>query len=95
MYDFRLSLLDHVQKVMQPKLYGIFHQHFGSDVTLHKINACSVFALRVSVLAARVRVAPRSHNQLNAKDVDVTVTTEVLVKSRIDRNSPSFSRFPK
>ena len=41
-------------------------------VTSDKINACSVYTQKAYLRAARVSVAPRPHDQLNAKDADVT-----------------------
>ncbi len=41
-------------------------------VTSDKINACSVYAQKAYLRAARVSVAPRPRDQLNAKDADVT-----------------------
>ncbi len=41
-------------------------------VTSDKINACSVHTQQVYLRAARVSVAARPRDQLNAKDADVT-----------------------
>ncbi len=49
-------------------------------VTSDKINACSVYTQQAYLLAARVGVAPRPRDQLNAKDADVTnVTTKLIL----------------
>ena len=42
-------------------------------VTSDKINACSVHTQQAYLRAARVSVAPRRRDQLNAKDADVTL----------------------
>ncbi len=41
-------------------------------VTSGKINACSVYTQQAYLRAARVSVAPRPQDQLNAMDADVT-----------------------
>ncbi len=41
-------------------------------VTSDKMNACSVYTQQAYFCAARVSVAPRPRDQLNAKDADVT-----------------------
>ncbi len=41
-------------------------------VTSDKINACSVYTQQAYLRAARVSVALRPRDQLNAKDADVT-----------------------
>ncbi len=41
-------------------------------VTSDKINACSVYTQQAYLHAARVSVAPRPRDQVNAKDVDIT-----------------------
>ncbi len=41
-------------------------------VTSDKINACSVYTQQAYLRAARVSVAPRPRDQLNAQDADVT-----------------------
>ncbi len=37
-----------------------------------KINACSMYTQQAYLCAARVNLAPRPRDQLNAKDADVT-----------------------
>ena len=41
-------------------------------VTSDKINACSMYTQQAYLRAARVSVASRPRDQLNAKDADVT-----------------------